>query len=351
MKSGLSLIFAALVVLLGAMVWVVRDRQTAAPALASAVAPEIDAAPLASVEVAPTASQAAPTTPAVQAAPATTAPAAVAISSVAPLAPSGESSSAVHVSTLEEAKYVARTGDTVSQLAIALLGSDSKEHRDVVIASNPSLKSNPDLVLAGQMYLIAPASLQATDADRDQHSSAISRVAAAAVSFEDETASVKPVSAERAAASVDAPKLKYAAQVGDTVRVLAANLLGGDTHANREAIIAENPSLQQNPDHLVAGRSYTITAPNGLAVDPNAPQPTVPTSQPDSDDVLRMGMARTLRYTAQPGDTVSKLATVLIGSDTSANRDLIIKSNPSLMQDSHQLIAGRTYWITAPSAE
>ena len=62
-----------------------------------------------------------------------------------------------------------------------------------------------------------------------------------------------------------------------------------------------------------------------------------------------MGVGRVLRYTAQAGDTVSKLATVLLGSDTKANRQAIIDNNRSLKQDPDHLVAGQTYWISAPT--
>src|SRR5437764_889250 len=72
-------------------------------------------------------------------------------------------------------------------------------------------------------------------------------------------------------------------------------------------------------------------------------------AQPDADDLVKLSMGRALRYTAKPGDTVSKLAVALLGSDSRANRDLIIKSNASLKQDPDHLEAGRTYWIAAPT--
>ena len=75
----------------------------------------------------------------------------------------------------------------------------------------------------------------------------------------------------------------------------------------------------------------------------------VPTTQPDADEAARLSVGRSLRYTAAAGDTVSKLALKLLGSDTAANRDLIIQSNPSLKADPDQLTAGRTYWIPAPT--
>jgi hypothetical protein len=51
-------------------------------------------------------------------------------------------------------QYVARPGDTVTDLAIELLGSDTQETRDAIINNNPVLKHNPDLVVAGQTYWI-----------------------------------------------------------------------------------------------------------------------------------------------------------------------------------------------------
>jgi hypothetical protein len=147
------------------------------------------------------------------------------------------------------------------------------------------------------------------------------------------------------------PSLTYTAQPGDTVRGLAAHLLGGDTRANRAGITAGNSSLRSDPDRLVAGQSYTIVARNGLAAHPDAPQPKAPTTQPEADEAAQLSVGRMLGYEAQPGDTVSKLAIVLLGSDTPANRGLIIRSNFNLKQDPDHLIAGVTYWIPAPTPD
>jgi phage tail protein X len=258
----------------------------------------------------------------------------------------------VHIAASGEVTYVARDGDTVSQLAVALLGSDSKEHRDAIIAANPTLQSNPDLVLAGQTYSLAlPLVPSKDDARTDHKPTATAAIPTTVAKPEKDAPSAKPATDAQTAAVEVGPKLEYSAQRGDTVRVLAANLLGGDTKANRDAIIAGNTSLQQDPDHLVAGQSYTIPAPNGLTADPNEPQAKLPTTRPDADDVLRQGASRTLRYTAQSGDSVSKLAIVLMGTDTQANRDLIIKNNPSLKKNPDHLTAGETYWIEAPTAD
>ena len=58
--------------------------------------------------------------------------------------------------------YVARSGDTVTSMAIALLGSDTAAARDMIIQSNPSLQRNADKVIAGQAYVI-PAPVAAAD--------------------------------------------------------------------------------------------------------------------------------------------------------------------------------------------
>jgi Tfp pilus assembly protein FimV len=50
-------------------------------------------------------------------------------------------------------------------------------------------------------------------------------------------------------------------------------------------------------------------------------------------------------YTAQPGDSLSKIAAKFYGSGTKANRDLIAKANPSLQANENMIIAGKTYQI------
>ncbi|MDB5330282.1 MAG: hypothetical protein JWP03_1433, partial [Phycisphaerales bacterium] len=238
MKSRLTLIFAALVVLVSALIWVMRDRP------ASTLAPSMAAERTVVIRVKQTAEPApSPTT-------------LPAVTTLATPASQGKSSPMVHVDPSGEVKYVAREGDTVSQLAVALFGSDSRKHRDAVIAADASLQSDPDRVLTGQTYSLPPSSLQADgEANAGQRPAADGPVAAAGP--KEEARGVKPTSADKAndrAAAVDGgPKLQYTAQRGDTVRGLAAGLLGGDTKANREGIIADNASLQRDPDHLVAG--------------------------------------------------------------------------------------------------
>ncbi|MDQ3440130.1 MAG: LysM domain-containing protein [Planctomycetota bacterium] len=349
MKSRLNLIAAALVVLLGSMVWVVQDH---------AAVGTVAALPMAAAPTAPVVGF----VPAADAAPALAAaavPAVVPVAAAVAAAPAqSERTPMVSIDASGGTTYVARDGDTISQLAIALLGADSKANRDAIVAANGSLQSNPDRVLTGQAYSIASsATAVAGDVDDQQRDAAPAATATAIAGGAPKRApAMEPASAEKPdqnaiPAAAAGPKLRYTAQAGDTVRNLAADLLGGDTKLNRDAIIESNASLQKNPDHVVAGKSYRIEVPNGLSADPTATRATVPTTQPDADEAARLSVGRSLRYTATSGDTVSKLAFKLLGSDTAANRDLIIQSNPSLKANPDQLTAGQTYWIPAPTAE
>jgi hypothetical protein len=324
MKSRLSLIFAALVVLLGAMVWAVLDRRNGAPepadgarivpAVGGGVSPAFGPAPqIATVPVTPAPSAPAPV-----------------------LAPSRKGAPMVHVDPSGAVRYFARAGDTMSDVVIALLGSDSKDHRAAVAAANVSLQTNPDRVVAGQTYSIDTSAGESGNDDALPGPSAT----------ED---ALTPVSGSKVAGH--GPVLRYIARPGDTVAVLAGNLLGGDTAANREAIIAANEALRAYPSHLIAGKTYTIAVPAGMSADPDAPQVKASGVQPDADDVVNAAAGRTLRYTAKAGDTVSKLAVSLLGSDTPANQELIVQSNPSLKRDRDHLVAGQTYSISAPTGQ
>ena len=50
-------------------------------------------------------------------------------------------------------------------------------------------------------------------------------------------------------------------------------------------------------------------------------------------------------YTAQPGDSVSKIASKYLGSSSKANIDRFLTANPSLQGDPSKLLAGKSYTI------
>ncbi|HWE04678.1 MAG TPA: LysM peptidoglycan-binding domain-containing protein [Tepidisphaeraceae bacterium] len=233
--------------------------------------------------------------------------------------------------------HIAQPGETVTSLATDLLGKDTKTNRDAIINANSSLKADPDKLLAGSAYRI-PSAAEVRDA----------KVAPSAIA--PEAASIA-TPAKQGASAAPTPELKYTAAPGDTVTKMAQAFLGSDDKTQQDAIINANASLKADPDHVVVGKAYLIPAPDGLSAAPApAPASPRPTTQPDSDQVLLAGAPRSLRYTARPGDSVTTLAIQLLGGDTQETRDAIINNNPSLKRDPDRVVAGRTYWIPAPTA-
>jgi hypothetical protein len=409
MKTRLNLVFSALIIILISLVWVVRDRGSD-PDVASASTTDAAQATVTRVE----STDLAVVTPASAAAPiaAPTDATAIAPALAAPLstspAPSPTANSPapatadprtpatadprtmVHIDADGTANYTARQGDTLSELAAALLGSDSKAHRVAIIAANPSLQNNPDRVLSGANYTsgmlpsASPAAgeLSASNATADEPGTKPPGVAQSGVAqssvdqssaaqttehqtaenqtaenqtaenqtAENQTAENQTAENQKSADSAAQPTrtFTYRAQPGDNVAILAASLLGADNKANRDSVISNNASLVRDPDRLLAGKTYNIVTTTGLSAASGA-MAAVPTTQPDADEAARLGSGRVLQYTAQPGDTVSKLAKVLLGEDTPANEAAIVANNWSLKQNPNHIEAGQTYWLQAPT--
>jgi nucleoid-associated protein YgaU len=53
------------------------------------------------------------------------------------------------------------------------------------------------------------------------------------------------------------------------------------------------------------------------------------------------------QYTVEAGDSLSRIALRQMGANTKANRDAIVKANPSLQADPDRVIIGQTYNIPA----
>jgi nucleoid-associated protein YgaU len=113
--------------------------------------------------------------------------------------------------------------------------------------------------------------------------------------------------------------------------------------ASRSA--APTQAKQSNPDTVVADNNPTgpPAAPGSLQQIAQAQgEPIVGVSEPAATSVRK--------YTAEPGDTLSRLAGRFLGANTKANRDIIIKANPSLASDPDRIIVGRTYQIPGSAA-
>lgn len=244
-------------------------------------------------------------------------------------------------------RHVALPGETVTSIAADVFQGDTQANRDAFINANASLQADPDRVVAGKTYVIPSAGEKPLEKPIEK---TVEKAAPATVADTSKAVSAK---AEQAAVTKSATELKYVATAGDTVSNLAGAFLGGDGKAEKNAIINANASLQDNPNHVVAGETYRIPAPDGLSTSGEASLQSAsarPTTQPDSDDLVTATAPRTLRYTARTGDTLTSMAIALLGSDTSAARASILSSNASLKNDPDRVVVGETYWIPAPTA-
>lgn len=89
-----------------------------------------------------------------------------------------------------------------------------------------------------------------------------------------------------------------------------------------------------DPRHLAAQLQGEQLVPAG-----NPANPVGQTNTP----VLAANSVR--EYKAQPGDSLSRIAALLPGGNTKANRDSVVKLNPALQKDPNKVIAGRTYLL------
>ena len=112
---------------------------------------------------------------------------------------------------------------------------------------------------------------------------------------------------------------QYKAEAGDSVSKMATKFFGANTKANRDAIVAANPSLQQNANMVVVGRTYVIPVAGGSAT----PQAAAPAPAP-APVAEKPASAPEYFYTVKPNDSLSKIAIEQMGSASAlaAIRDL-----------------------------
>jgi nucleoid-associated protein YgaU len=114
---------------------------------------------------------------------------------------------------------------------------------------------------------------------------------------------------------------QYKAEAGDSLSKIAARFLGADTKANREAIVKANPFMAENPEMIIAGRTYTIPggsaaaqaqAPTQSQPRAAAPKPQQPAAERAERTPIKASAAE-YWYQVQKGDTLMKIAKEQLG--------------------------------------
>lgn len=102
------------------------------------------------------------------------------------------------------------------------------------------------------------------------------------------------------------------AAAGDSLSRLASKYMGGNTKANRDAILRANPSLQQDPNRIIAGRKYVIPPAAVAAV---VPDTAIETGAAAAPAAHRAAPATSPEYfyVVQPGDSLIRIASEQLG--------------------------------------
>jgi LysM repeat protein len=163
--------------------------------------------------------------------------------------------------------------------------SPSETSPKEAVPTHDELITPPSPVIPSQSYGNRPADNQSANANANPAIAPPDRVANAPENPLNEVAqrngeSVEPANIDGSprdndsmpqppAPAVTAPR-QYKAEDGDTVSRMASKFLGENTRDNRQAIIDANPSLQENPDRVIVGKSYVIPVPGGSPYASNA---------------------------------------------------------------------------------
>jgi len=124
------------------------------------------------------------------------------------------------------------------------------------------------------------------------------------------TTPTQPANTNSTGAATLAGGKAYKAQAGDTLNKLAGRFMGGNTKANRDAIIAANASLQKNPDVIVAGKTYIIP------VSGNSAASAVATQAPAQPAMTQTPSASPeYWYTVKEADTLRRIAVNQLGDE------------------------------------
>src|SRR5205814_1237149 len=106
----------------------------------------------------------------------------------------------------------------------------------------------------------------------------------------------------------------YVAQANDSVTKMAAKFLGSASKANIDLIVKANPSLQDDANLVVVGRTYVIPNPGTTAPATPAGWGDVAVSGPKSTKASPPSEKGTVWYTVKENDNLWKIAETQLGS-------------------------------------
>ncbi len=128
------------------------------------------------------------------------------------------------------------------------------------------------------------------------------------------------------------PLREYKAQAGDSLSKIALRFMGSAGKANRDAIVRANPSLHQNPDRIIEGRTYLIPPPPAVEAQPTTTTPqVVNAAQPAATNEAQAaaGSQGFAWYTVKENDNLWKIAAEQCGTGNAwaelkeLNRDIL----------------------------
>ena len=99
-------------------------------------------------------------------------------------------------------------------------------------------------------------------------------------------------------------------------------------------------------EEVAARMGETLLGPDGQPLRASRPLSQPPTKgAPPAQRPASLASNGMKQYTVEPGDSLSRIALRQMGANTKANRDAIVKANPSLQADPDRVIIGQTYNI------
>ena len=134
-----------------------------------------------------------------------------------------------------------------------------------------------------------------------------------------------PLAADPEATAPQTTLRSYKAQPGDSLSKMASRLLGSNSKANRDLIVAANRTLAADPNKVIVGHTYSIPVLGKTAARPQVQAAAQPASSPlntvDDTDTASPAPAAARPtatgpeyvYTVKPGDTLWKIAVDELG--------------------------------------